>query len=201
MLQEFIFEWVPWAFNKAYDGSLFVKRVFYAALSEAMNGNTWLFLDNVPIPIPAHLFDSSQLNCVRWEATTEPLLFRKPGHDVPSRHLSLLSFVVNIPGEEPIDLTTWINDIKWIGQEEPTSSDIFLLWCCQTGKPYFNKLPVASVTFLNESGDEKTEDLKANIQHLCNGFHLHREVPPSPVDTGYTDSDRFVDSVFSSSGC
>ncbi len=202
MLQEFLFQWVPWAFNKVYDGTAFVKRVFYAALSEAMNGSAWLFLDNVPIPIPAHLFDLSQVHSIRWEATTNPLLFKAPGHEgTPARHLSLLSFVVTIPGERSIDLSNWINDVKWAGPHEPTSSDIFLLWCCQSGKPYFSKLSAASVTFLNEMGDEKTEDLKANIQHVCNGNHLRREAPPPDPDTGYTDSDRFVDAVFSSSGC
>ena len=201
MLQEFLLTWVPWAYNKLYDGGVFAKRVISAALTEAMNGSTWLFQEGVPIPIPGHLFDASQIANLRWNASTNPLIFQAPNSNQAPRHLSLLSFVVNIPGEEPLDLTNWINDVKWSGPEEPTSSDIFLLWCCQTGKPYFGKLSVATVTFLNEMGDEKTEDLKANIQHLCNGFHLHREVQTPPADTGHDDTQRFVDAVFSSSGC
>lgn len=192
MLQELLYTYVPWLYNKAYEWLALGKRAALAAYTEVTVAKEWLFLKNVSIPISTLNFSSEVPDdLIQWRCTAEPPRFQKGTGAL--KHLEYLSFIVRI-GENIYDLTDWINDVKWSGHTEPTPCEIFLLWCCVTGQPHFVGLDEATVSFMDELGEETTEELKTTAHHTSNGIpHLHAEAD------GF-NSDRFMDTVLSSSG-
>jgi hypothetical protein len=56
-------------------------------------------------------------------------------------------------GEKEIDLSNWINDVRYSGFEEPTAGEIFALWCCETGTSYFHGLDTMEVEYITQMGD------------------------------------------------
>ena len=200
MLQEFLYNYVPWLYNKAYEWLAIGKRAAIAAYTEVTVPKEWLFLKNVSIPISTFNFPSTiPDDLIQWRCTAEPPRFQK-GAMHPLKHLEYLSFLVRLEGQV-FDLTDWINDVKWSAPEgiaEPTPCEIFLLWCCVTGQPHFTGLDQATVTFMDELGEEVTEQLKQPTHHTSNGIpHLQH----TSVEANGYDSDRIMDAVLSSSGC
>jgi hypothetical protein len=200
MIQEFLYTYVPWLYNKLYEWLSIGKRAALAAYVEVTVPKEWIFLKNVQIPIPSHLFPAEiPEDLIQWRCTAEPPRFQKG--DGTLKHLEYLSFVVSTP-QDTYDLTDWINDVKWSaseGVQEPSPCEIFLLWCCVTGNPGFINLDQATVTFMNELGEETTEELKTQTHHTSNGIpHLHHN-DSAPEADGF-DSDGHMDTVFSSGG-
>jgi hypothetical protein len=52
-----------------------------------------------------------------------------------------------------VDLTEWINEVKWSGQVAPSPKQLFTIWCCETGSPYLHLMPIAEYTIITENGD------------------------------------------------
>jgi hypothetical protein len=195
MIQEFLFAWAPWIYNKIYDLQAIIRRASWAAYSEIMIPKQWIFLKDVLLPFPRQMFpDVAELRGrLRWVASTVPprFLIEDISGQVKESHLDYLSFVVKQSDTEQADLTEWINDVRYTGRQEPSPADIFALWCCVTGHPYFHWIDTATVTYLDEMGDEKTEELKGKAHTPSNGSHITPDV----------DSHRSMDFIFSSSGC
>ena len=158
MLREFLFSWGPWAYNRINEYYQLLLRIYQAVYNEVMVSKEWLFLEGVPVPIASELFPVQDDSRLRWRATLHPARFSAKA-DGPFRHLGYLMFTVSIPGQDPIDLTEWINDVRWRGTTEPTPADCFLLWCCEKRLPLFQHLKDARVTFVDEMGEETTEEL------------------------------------------
>jgi hypothetical protein len=92
------------------------------------------------------------MNDIRWRCQINPPTFTSSDAG-EWKHISYLGFNVYIPDIDPIDLTDWINTIRWKGNVEPSLSDIFSLWCCENGTPYFNKMAGAKVEIITDSGN------------------------------------------------
>jgi hypothetical protein len=196
MIQDLLYTYIPWIYNRIYDLLHLGDRAVRALQTEFMIEKEWIFLKDIEIPIPSQLFPAQYPpEAIRWRCTAEPPRFSK-GEGRLS-HLDYLSFVVTT-SEGQYDLTDWINDVKWAGPSEPTPCEIFLLWCCVRGEPHFKDLQTASVTFMNELGEETTKELKTQNHHTSNGIpHLH----PDPSESDGPDPDRLMDAILSSSGC
>jgi hypothetical protein len=167
MLRELMFTWGPWFYNKGMSIYDLVLRIYKVVYNEITVSKEWLFLEGVPIPIASELFPVQDNSVLRWRATVHPARF-SGAPEGAFKHLGYLMFTVNIPGQAPIDLTEWINDVRWRGTTEPTPADCFLLWCCERRLPLFQHLKDAKVTFVDEMGEEFVEELKAEIHHICN---------------------------------
>ena len=114
----------------------------------------WIFIKNVPIPVNSENFGTINDDTIRWRCTLCPATFTEPGTitDQKEKHLSYLGFIVKIQGIE-IDLSDWVNEVKWRGSHEPTVKEIFLLWSCESGESYFHCLDNIQFDIVNDMGD------------------------------------------------
>jgi hypothetical protein len=89
-------------------------------------------------------------------------------------------------------LTDWINDVRWSGLVQPTPLEIFTLWCCETGSPYFFDLDNAIVELVTEDGSVIKRGLNefAHTNIYGDGFSENNRQDPV----------RIMDTVLSSSG-
>ena len=69
------------------------------------------------------------------------------------KHLSYLGFTIKIPGIDAIDISSWINDVRYIGQVEPSLSEIFVIWCFDTGVSYLHCMDSITIEVINDMGD------------------------------------------------
>uniref|UniRef100_A0A6C0AN75 Uncharacterized protein n=1 Tax=viral metagenome TaxID=1070528 RepID=A0A6C0AN75_9ZZZZ len=152
MFREFLWTWVPWIFNKANDVFSKSKSMCRAVYNEAMVKKEWIFIKNIAIPVSSEKFGSIDNNNIKWRCSLFPTSFSKPGTLEKEKHLSYLGFAVNTP-EEILDLSEWVNEVKWKGTDEPSLREIFILWCCEKGRSYFHCLDVIQVDLITEMGD------------------------------------------------
>lgn len=126
-------------------------RVIY---NEVMIKKEWIFIKTMPIPIFSEHFGNIDTNEIQWRCTLNPPRFLQPGfnHDENERHLSYLGFTVKVKGID-IDLSDWINEVRWSGSQEPTLREIFLLWSCETGESYFHCLDEIQIELVTDMGD------------------------------------------------
>ena len=205
MLNEFLWEWVPWLYNSGM--SIFdAMHLFYVSLYKELTiKKEWALLKDNRIPLSSQQFTLKDIsdNNIRWRATVDPPVFIDPRNKYRDpRHISHLGFLVRIPGLDPIDISDWINEIKWIGTKEPTPLDIFTLWCCKTSNPLFHILEYAVVEIITETGDTIKKGLNefANTTLQENG----RGTDTRGTEEDFTnreDPNRALDAVLSSSGC
>lgn len=194
-MQELAWAWVPWLYNKGiYITDLTLKKLksLYNALSY---DSEWIFLINKPTPISKQLFDISDINPIKikWNASTNPPKFRDTSINLQQwKHISYLSFTVTLSDKSSHDLTNWINDVKWIGISEPTPLEIFTLWCCEVGSPYYFDLDGASLEVMTGDGDIVKRGLNEFTRTIIyeDGFS----------EDNRQDSNRFMDTLLSSSG-
>jgi hypothetical protein len=68
------------------------------------------------------------------------------------KHLSYIGFKIITP-EGEIEISDWINDVKWKGSKQPSVKQIFFLWCCEKGKSFFHCLNEIQIEIITEMGE------------------------------------------------
>jgi len=191
MFRDFIWRWLPWIYNRASTVITTTKRAVIAAYKEATISNEWIFLYGATIPIQSHVFAEIPISEVRWKAQINPPRFTHPAQASPHtmKHISYLGVILHVPGHEQIDITEWVNEVKWSGTLQPSLSELFMLWCCESGKPLFQHISHTTADIITGAGDVVTRGLNDSI-HI-----LDRNVGKSQ---GF-DPDRIMDIVLSSS--
>ena len=154
MFQDFVWAWGPWIYNKVSIGLVKVKKVAQVVYNELTVKKEWIFLNNQPVPVNSESFWKIDQSTIKWKCEVFPPKFVDPlaTYDMKSKHLSYLGFTIKLK-EKDIDLSEWINDVHYIGVEEPTVGEIFALWCCETGESYFHCLDSIQVEYITELGD------------------------------------------------
>ena len=153
MIKDFLLEWLPWAFNitmTTYDLS---KRMAFAAYTEAVVEKEWVFLKSITIPVLSTIFPNVTDDLVKWRVQQYPIRFIETHSNQELSHISYLGLSVHLPDGTTCDLTDWINDVKWSGLRQPTVIELFTMWCCEMGKPYFHLISDARFECINENGD------------------------------------------------
>jgi hypothetical protein len=154
MFQDLLWAWGPWIYNKLSRGVVKAKKVAQVVYNELTVKKEWVFFKNVAIPVNSENFWKINDSSVKWKCEVFPARFVDPSADpsLKSKHLSYLGFIIKIEGRD-IDLSDWINDVRYTGYEEPTVGEIFALWCCETGESYFHCLDSIQVEYITELGD------------------------------------------------
>jgi hypothetical protein len=193
MFRELLWQWLPWIINKTHCLIETTTRAARAAYTEVTVPKEWAFLHGVYIPISIQVFQDIPDSIIRWRAQTNPPKFVESSTTLTTlKHISYLGLSIIIPGHDPIDLTDWVNEVKWIGHVEPNLTEIFMLWCCETGRPYFHLIPKAVAEIITEEGDIIQKGLNESLRSKNSS-----DVSQSEGQ----NSNRILDAVFSSSGC
>lgn len=161
MIREFFWTWIPWLFNKissTLDMGRTISRIVYNELTQKRE---LVFLNNNDIPISTQAFSKIEDKNIKWRCSINPCIFIEPGFQFEEeRHLSYLGFLVKIPGTkdpQDIDLSDWVNDLKWKGalstNGEPTLKEILILWSFLSGESYFHCLNEIQIEYINSMGD------------------------------------------------
>jgi hypothetical protein len=159
MIQELVWEWVPWIYNRLINTLDKAKSLSNAIKRELFSDKKWVFMKGHTIPISQDNFSIDQIYAsdIRWLATLEPprLFLPTRTEKQKEKHISYLSFVVTLStplDDSSIDLSDWINDLKWSGVKEPSPLDIFSLWCCKNGSHLIYYASSIKVTLVTEEG-------------------------------------------------
>jgi hypothetical protein len=159
MLREFLWAWGPWIYNTSIEFIIRSKHLARVVYNEITLEKEWVFLRNLPVPLSSESFGNIPSVGVKWRCKLTPPRFSEPNSILEERHVSYLGFIVKIPGHSDIDLSEWINEIQYIGSSEPTTSEIFALWCCENNISYFHLLDVITVDCITDMGDCLTKGL------------------------------------------
>jgi hypothetical protein len=195
MLKEFLWDWVPWTYNNMMYLIDTSHLIYWSLYRELSMKKEWVLLKDNTIPLSSQQFTLNDIseNTIRWRVTVTPPVFTDPRTKYkPPKHISYLGFSVNIPGLDTIDISDWINEVKWVGSKEPSPLDIFTLWCCKTSTPLFHILEYATVHLITESGETVVKGLNEFTRTI-----IQENVR---VVTATEDSNRTLDAVLSSSG-
>jgi hypothetical protein len=197
MLTHIFWNWGPWVFNKYVNILHLGSNVYNSVQKGLYERDIWIFIYQSHIPIPEELFDTHhiEIDNIKWKATIEPPTFIDPRADISHKlkHIPYLGFSINIPGNEIIELSDWINEIKWSGTVEPSPQDIFSLWCCKNREPFlfYNNNP--TIEIITETGNMIKKGLNefthSNIYENDDATKING---PNP--------NRHMDIVLSSSG-
>ena len=155
MILGLAFQWIPWLYNKCRDAIEFSSSISRMIYKDIFVKSELLYVKNCHLPVSSKLFNLNKVNpgFIIWKATLDPPLFIDPkAQDSQKKHISFLGFVVNIPGMDPIDMTDWINELRWIGVKQPLPSEIFILWCYTNGVPYCHTMNGATVEIITDDG-------------------------------------------------
>lgn len=153
MFQELLWTWGPWVYNKVSRSFVKVQKVVQIVYNEFTIKKEWIFLKNVQVPVNSENFWNIDPSTIKWRCEVFPAKFVDPlaTYDMKAKHLSYLGFTIKMVSKD-IDLSNWINDVRYIGFEEPTVGEIFALWCCENGESYFH-LDSIQVEYITELGD------------------------------------------------
>lgn len=152
MLNNVLLEWLPWIFNRSlaiFDTS---KRIALAVYTEATVKKEWIFLKSLEIPVSSMIFPNIPDTIVKWRVELCPTIFYG-NPSMPSKHISYLGLTVYLPDGNVCELTDWVNDVKWSGMEQPNEIELFTLWCCEMGMPYFHMIHNSRFEVITECGD------------------------------------------------
>jgi hypothetical protein len=152
----------------------------------------------IPISQDNFSIDQISISDIRWLATLEPPRLFHPNctEKQKEKHISYLSFVVTLSHplvDSSIDLSDWINELKWSGIKEPSPLDIFLLWCCKNGSHLIYYPSSIKVTLITEEG----ETIEKGLNDFTNTT-VYEDVSRSQDDR--QDSNGSMDLVLSSGG-
>ena len=168
MIQDFLWTWMPWFYNRSIEIIDLMKRGALAAHTEITVQKEWVFLKSSNVPLLSQVFLHIPNSSIRWRCETHPPRFVDPNFvqemTLDLKHCSYLGFSVILPGHDPIDLTDWINEVKWCGYLEPSPSDIFTLWSCEKGVSYFHCMSEARVEIIDESGNVISKGLNGSMR-------------------------------------
>jgi len=162
MFKEIFWTWIPWIFNKANVAVDMGKTLVRVLYNELMLNKEWVFLKGNDIPISSQAFGEIDDIYVKWRCSVNPFIFVEPGFESEERHLCYLGFVVKVPsasGTVDIDISDWVNELKWKGSIEPTLKEIFLLWSFTSGESYFHCLNEIQIEYINDMGDVNKKGL------------------------------------------
>lgn len=154
MFREFLWTWGPFCYNRISRGVVKVKKIAKVVYNELAVKKEWVFLKNQPVPVNSENFWNIEEYAIKWKCQVSPPKFVDPRatDGMKEKHISCLGFVIKMDDKD-IDLSSWINDVHYIGFEEPTVGEIFALWCCETGESYFHHLDSIQVEYITEMGD------------------------------------------------
>jgi len=152
-MNRFLLEWVPWIFNKTSIALDIAVRALTAAYTEVSVEKEWLLLHSIQIPLSSMTFPTVPSEQIQWRVKTNPTRFLDSSNNSEYIHISHLGMTVKLSSSITVDLTDWINEVKWSGSVAPTPKELFTIWCCETGSPYLHLMPTAEYTVITESGD------------------------------------------------
>jgi hypothetical protein len=112
----------------------------------------WIFIKNTEIPVQSEIFGNITDDTIQWRCSLRPATFIQPGTLEKEKHLSYLGFTIKVQGAD-IDLSDWVNDVRWSGSREPTVKEIFLLWSCDSGESYFHCMDHTQIELVTDMGD------------------------------------------------
>jgi len=159
MFKEIFWTWIPWIFNRVSATVDLGKNLVRIVYNELTQTKELVFLINSDIPVSTQLFGQIVDSCVKWRCSVNPCAFVKPGlQNTKEKHLSYLGFIIKIPAfdtnqAQDIDISDWINELKWKGSIEPTLKEIFLLWSFSSGESFFHCLNEIQVEYITDMGD------------------------------------------------
>lgn len=163
MFREFLWTWIPWIFNKTNIIICKTNSICKVVYNEMMIKKEWIFIKNLPIPVSSEIFGHIENDTILWRCSLHPTTFIQGGFlnaNMKEKHLSYLGFTVKVEGLD-IDLSDWVNEVRWSGDYEPTLREIFLLWCCDNGKSYFHCLDKIQIELVTDMGDTIKRGLNA----------------------------------------
>lgn len=199
MIRGWLWNWLPWVYNKAETSIDVVRRIFKVSYNEISSKNQWYILKDMKVPVYSSFFPNTPDSIIVWSCTTGPPRCIAPGHSESKyKHISYLGCTLYIPGCDPVDITDWINTVEWSGINEPSLTDLFQLWCCDTGNSYFHLMSEIKVTLITEMGDEITKGLNDSPTSIPS-TNDHAGNSQAYIDRHNTD--RPLDLILSSSGC
>ena len=152
MLQRFLITWIPWIFNRIEPLYFRAQTLYKVIYNELMVRKELIFLKDFPMPIATETFGIIESKNIEWVCNLNPVTFVQPDSLTQMKHLSYIGFKIITP-EEEIEISDWINDVKWKGTKEPSVKQIFFLWCCEKGKSFFHCLDEIQVEIITEMGE------------------------------------------------
>ena len=160
MIREVLYNWGPWFINRIttlINKSYSILSVIY---KECFIKKELIFLKSNLIPISSEVFGLIENKNVKWRCSLDPVRIIDP-YDVimKERHLSYLGFTIKIPDVDTIDISSWINDVRYIGQIEPSLSEIFVIWCFDMGVSYLHCMDSITIELINDMGDTVVKGL------------------------------------------
>jgi hypothetical protein len=174
MVYSFLYKWIPWIYNIILDKTNTTYYQLSTVYTEVTTVKEWYFFKDTYIPIQSSVFTvhPSLRDTLRWRATVSPPIFYKEPNSTANisvkRHVSWLGYVIKIPSIGTIDLSDWVSEVEWSGDVEPTPLDLFMLWCCYSGNPYFlllnNTLEVELIDMRGELIIKRLNDSTPSIQ-------------------------------------
>ena len=161
MFREFLWAWGPWIYNISVELIIRSKHLVKVVYNEITIEKEWVFLKNLPVPLSSESFGNIPSDGVKWRCKLNPPIFLEPNSILKEKgkHISYLGFVVKIPAHPDIDLSEWINEIQYTGSLQPTTGEIFALWCCENNVSYFHLLDIIRVECITDMGDCLTKGL------------------------------------------
>ena len=197
MLDRLLWNWGPWLYNQYVMRVEYYYTIYCTIYAALYSKKEWIFLKNNITPIPTQLFDITSISedKIKWITTINPPSFVDPiyKHAAEHNHVSYLGFIVHTPGNTSIDITDWINDIKWTSHSQPSPSEIFTLWCCEHGSYLCYDTENIVIEVITDDG----ETIKKGLNEFTN-----TKIQENVKDrTDRQDLNRPVDVILSSGGC
>jgi len=197
MLKELFWNWGPWLYNQLTLRFEYYYAVYCAIYAAIYSKKEWIFLKDNKHPVSSQQFDTTTLpeKNIKWISSLNPVTFVDPAfvNNKDYKHVSHLGFIIHLPDNKTIDITDWINDIKWTGDKEPSPSDIFILWCCEKGSSLCYNTTDIVIEIITDEGDS----IKKGLNDFTNTLIQEN----GRVKTNRQNYDRTMDALLSSGGC
>jgi len=154
MARMFLWTCLPRTINNIYTSLNFTKMSCRRIYNKICIKDEIIFLDTTSLPLASSIFGKIDNINVRWRCSTHPPVFIDPNSDgLHFKHISYLALLLKIKNHTDIDLSTWVNDVKWTGNMEPTLRELFTLWSYESGISYFHCLNDISFEIIDDCGN------------------------------------------------
>ena len=197
MLKGLLWNWGPWLYNQITLRFDYYYTVYCAIYAAIFSKKQWIFLKDTKHPVPSQIFDTTTIpeKDITWITSLNPVTFIDPAYvnSKDFKHVSYLGFIIHLPKDKTIDITDWINDIKWTGTKEPSPVDIFILWCCEKGSSLCYNTKDIQIEIITDEGDS----IKKGLNDFTNTLIQEN----GGADTNGPNYHRTLDALLSSSGC
>jgi hypothetical protein len=150
----FLWTCLPRTINNIYTSVNFSKMMCRRIYNKICIKDEIIFLHTTSMPLLSSIFGSVDNTSVKWRCSIQPPVFIDPGLDKSDlKHISYLALVLKIKNQTDIDLSTWVNEVKWAGSVEPTLRELFTLWSYETGNSYFHCINDILFEIIDENGN------------------------------------------------